>query len=286
MSYNGDEASVPDASSPPTNALHEYYGFSIYKHWCDYKYPEGPLDVINARLAAADRELRSVHINAPHSSQLLHPCQDNLSHSAAYYPSPAPRQPTSLGQADYDGSDDSDHSDDSDDSMDLGSSKEVSAQSQAPVPAPSRSHFSTVAKRPAEGAALVDTNFEEKPDPIRAAIMARLTKEARTETLPPDVPHRKQLDLLRAMPLRRQLSLRKSHKEFYRSRPDYWDATAGYLVGEVVPEPCSYCKSGNGLFSECVVVPPQPGSVRQPLGGVCMSCAYQSSGGKCSFHPK
>ncbi|KAF5868512.1 uncharacterized protein Bfra_012424 [Botrytis fragariae] len=279
MSNNRDGASFFATTSPPySNALYEDYGLT-HKQWCDYKYPEEPLNVINAQLEAVTRELRPARINAPRSSHFFHPGRTNLSQSAPDHLSPPPRPSTPLGQANYD------DSDDSGDSIDLGSSRPVSAQIQAPVPAPSRIRLSTAAKRPAEDAALIGTGIEEKPDPIRADTMASLTKEVRTATLPRGVPHRKQLDLLRDMPLRRQLSLRKPHRDFYRSRPDYWDATAGYLVGEVVPEPCSYCKAGSGLFAECVVVPPQSGSDRQPLGGVCMSCAYQSSGGKCSFHP-
>ncbi|TGO61567.1 hypothetical protein BCON_0026g00110 [Botryotinia convoluta] len=247
MSYNREEASFPATPSPPSsNALYEDYGLT-HQQWCNYEYPEEPLDVINAQLATVTRELGSTGAS----------------------PSPSPAA----------------NDDDIDNSMDLDNPRLVASQLQARDSVTSRGRVSTVAKRPAEGTALIGTDFVAKSDPVRAAIMANLTKEARTATLPPGVPHRKQLDLLRDMPLRRQLSLRISYEDFYRTCPDYWDATAGYLVGEVVPEPCIYYKAGNGLFVECVVVPPQLGSDRQPLGRVCMSCAYQSSGGKCSFHP-
>ncbi|TGO12848.1 hypothetical protein BTUL_0081g00250 [Botrytis tulipae] len=275
MSYHRDEASFPATSSTPSNAPYEYYGLT-YERWCDSKYPEGPLDIINAQLAAATDRLEPTRTGPLPFPPVTSPGGSNNPQNTPQYFSPPSYPQNSIDPA---------ICDDIDDSMVLRNSSPVAAQLHARVSGPSRSRFSTVATRPAEDAAPVGTNVEEKSDPIRAAVMAKLTREARTATLPLDVPHRKQLDILRDMPLRRQLSLREPDDFFHRSRPDYWDATAGYLVGEVAPEPCSYCKAGNGRFAECIVVPPQSGSDRQLFGGVCMSCAYQSSPGKCSFHP-
>ncbi|TGO40350.1 hypothetical protein BHYA_0038g00240 [Botrytis hyacinthi] len=275
MSYHRDEASFPATSPPPSNAPYEYYGLT-YKQWCDYRYPQELSDVRNAQLATATGILGITRTDPLRFPPVMPPGWSNLPHNTPQYLSSLPYPQNPIDPA---------ICDDIDDSMILRNSRPVAAQLQARVSGPSRSRISTVATRPAEDAAPVGTNVEEKPDPIRAAVMARLTREARTATLPPEVPHRKQLDVLRNMPLRRQLSLRKPHEFFHRSRPDYWDATAGNLVGEIAHEPCSYCKAGNGRFAKCIVLPPQSGSDKQPLGGVCMSCAYQSSAGKCSFHP-
>ncbi|THV54963.1 hypothetical protein BGAL_0016g00060 [Botrytis galanthina] len=274
MSYHRDEASSPTTSSTPSDAPYEYYGLT-YKQWCDYKYPQGPLDIINAQLVATTGRLGPTRTDPLPFPPVLPPGSSNLPQNTPQdlSPPPYPQIPN-----------DSVICDDIDDPMVLRNSRLVATQLQARISGPSRSRSSTVATRPAEETAPVGTNLEENPDPIRAELMARLTREARTATLPLDVQHRKQLDVLRNMPLRRQLSLRKTYDLFHRSRPDYWDATAGYLVGEVAPEPCSYCKAGNGRFSECIVVPPQSGIDEQPLGGVCVSCAYQSSPGKCSFY--
>ncbi|KAF7932811.1 uncharacterized protein EAE98_004110 [Botrytis deweyae] len=275
MSYNRDEASYPATSSRPSDALYEYYGLT-YKTWCDYKYPQEPLDAVNAQLAAATGRLGPTRTDSLPFASVMPPGSSNIPQNAPQYLSRPliPQIPIDPAICD-----------DVDNTMVLDSPRPVVAQLRARVSGPSRSHLSTVATRPAQDAAPVCTNFEEKPDPIRAAIITRLTRDARTAVLPLDVPHRKQLDLLRGMPLRRQLSLREPHDFFHRSRPDYWDATAGYLVGEVAPEPCSGCKAGNGRFAECIVIPHQSDRDRQPLGGVCMNCAYQSSAGKCSFHP-
>ncbi|KAF7946203.1 hypothetical protein EAE96_009206 [Botrytis aclada] len=275
MSYNRDEVSFPTTSSPPSDNLYEYFGFT-YPQWCDYKYPEGPLDVRNAELAAATGELGSTRTYPLDLPSIMPPGWPNIPQNTPDYLSPPPHPHFHLDSA---------ICGDTDDPMVPDSTRPVAAQLQAPESGPSQGRLSTVAKLPAKDAPLVGNNFEEEADPVRAALMASLTNEARTAAVPREVQHRRQLDLLRKMPLRRQLSLRKPHEDFYRTRPDYWDATAGYLVGEVVPEPCSYCKAGNGIFAECVVVPRQSDSAKQPLGGVCMSCAYQSSGGKCSFHP-
>ncbi|KAF7931085.1 uncharacterized protein EAE97_009294 [Botrytis byssoidea] len=275
MSYHRDNASFPATSSTPSNAPYEYYGLT-YKQWCDLKYPQEPLDVSNAQLAAATGRLGPTRTDPLLFPPVMPPEWSDLPQNTPQYFSPLPYPPNPI---------DPTIRNDIDDSMVLRNSRTVAAQLKTRLSGPSRSRIPTAATRPAEGAASLGAVVEEKPDPIRAAVMARLTREARTAALPLDVPHRKQLDILRDMPLRRQLSLREPDDFFHRSRPDYWDATAGYLVGEVAPEPCNYCKAGNGRFAECIVVSPQSGSDRQLFGGVCMSCAYQSSPRKCSFHP-
>ncbi|TEY58682.1 hypothetical protein BOTCAL_0203g00100 [Botryotinia calthae] len=289
MAHNRDEASFPVTSSRPSDALYEYYGLT-YRQWIDYMYPEGPLDVINARLEAVNRELGSARTNTP-LPPVSHAGWPNLPQSAPYYLSPPPHPQNYLRRANYDDDDyyedgDKDDDDDNtDDPMVNDGPGSVAVQSQARDSVPSRGSMSTVAKISAEDVAIIGTKLVEAANSARAATMASLTKEARTATLPHGVAHRDQLDFLRNMPLRRQLSLRYPYQDFYRTRPDYWDATAGYLVGEVALEPCSNCKAGNGPFPECIVVPLQPESDKQPFGGVCMSCAYQSSGGKCSLNP-
>ncbi|TGO57402.1 hypothetical protein BOTNAR_0202g00060 [Botryotinia narcissicola] len=257
MPYHRDNASIPATSSTPSNAPYEYYGLT-YKRWCDYNYPQGPLDIINAQVAVPTDVLEPTRAGPLPFPPVMSPGWSNDPQNTPQYLSLPPYLQIPIDPA---------MCDDIDEPMVLSNSRPVAAQLQAQASGPSSSRLSAAATRPAEDAAPVGTNVEEKLDPIRVALMARLTREARTATLPLDVPHHKQLDILRDMPLRRQLSLREADDFFHRSRPDYWDATAGYLVGEVAPEPCSYCKAGNGRFAECIVVPPQSGSDRQLFGG-------------------
>lgn len=204
MSYHRDEASSPATSSTPSDAPYEYYGLT-YKQWCDYKYPQGPLDIINAQLAATTDRLGPTHTDPLPFPPVLSPGSSNFPQNTPQdlSPPPYPQIPNNPAIRD-----------DIDDLMVLSNSRPVATQLQARVSGPSRSRSSTVATRPAEETAPVGTNLEENPDPIRAELMARLTREARTATLPLDVQHRKQLDVLRDMPLCRQLSLRKKIRPF------------------------------------------------------------------------
>ncbi|QSZ32084.1 hypothetical protein DSL72_001653 [Monilinia vaccinii-corymbosi] len=157
-------------------------------------------------------------------------------------------------------------------------------QAQAPALAPSPSGVRLPAAAlspPVQSGAPVEPDPVATPNPARAALMARLTNEAMSSK--PDFGTRQQLAALRAMPIRRQLSLRDNHDDFRRKFASYWVAAAAYVVGDVAAVPCSQCERGNGIFSECVVVR-QPGENPQPLSGVCAGCYYGNHAFKCTFH--
>lgn len=158
-----------------------------------------------------------------------------------------------------------------------------SVQAEARAPAPFRVRLPAVALGPVQSAAPIGPGLVAAPSPGRAALMARLTNEAMTADPPSDI--RRQLADLRAMPIRRQLSLRDDYDDFRRNEPSYWDAVAGYIVGDVAAEPCGQCQDGSRIFTQCVVVRP-PGGGAQPMAGVCVGCYYGHRGTDCSFHSK
>ncbi|RAL65454.1 hypothetical protein DID88_001020 [Monilinia fructigena] len=159
----------------------------------------------------------------------------------------------------------------------------VATRVRAQVPAPPGVRLPVAALSPAQAATPVGPGIVAAPSSTRTALMARLTNEVMNST--PAFGIRPQLANFRGMPIRRQLSLRDNYDDFRRNIHSYWEATAGYVVGDVAAVPCSQCRRGSRMFTECVVVR-RAGGGPQPMAGACTGCYYGHKGLNCEHHGK
>ncbi|KAA8571444.1 hypothetical protein EYC84_001445 [Monilinia fructicola] len=157
----------------------------------------------------------------------------------------------------------------------------VPTRARAQVPDPPGVRLPAAALSSVQNATPVRAGFVATPSSDRTALMARLTNEVMNST--PVFGIRPQLANFRAMPIHRQLSLRDNYDNFRRNINSYWEAAAGYVVGDVAAVPCTQCRRGRRMFTECVVVR-RPGGGPQPMSGACTGCHYGHQGLRCEHH--